>query len=206
MSINIFIQDLYLDFTYDNNVNLERRFLVELEINKENQEVLTFMSEMNSAFIKYEKLHNVIMLDNKDIVKEFNKFEEEGKNKYFKELLILSKENIYSHLKQVVIANIESMDELTWLEYCQKRYAQKNVEFDEEKKKIELIKFNKSNEKIKEIWNQFPQTMKEFVHAGEIEKAEKIPEKFANFWTEAHFHHLNEKLKKQNIHEKKPKI
>lgn len=206
MNINVFIQDLYLDCTFDKNLNLERRFFVEIELDNEKKEVLTFMSEMNSSFIKYEKLHNIMILDNKDIAEEFNKVEVEDKNKDFKELLILSKENIYSQLKQMVISNIESMDEVTWLEYCQKRYAQKNVKFDEEKKKLELFKFHKSNQKIKEIWNNFPYTMKEFSLGGDIDKAEQINEKLSNFWTEAHFHHLNKKIKKQNIHEKKPKI
>lgn len=206
MNISVLIQDLYLDFTFDKNVNLERRFFVEIEINKDDKEVLIFMNEMNSSFIKFEKLHNAVILENKDIMEEFNELEKEDKNKNYKELLILDKSTIYSTLKQMVVANIESIEDTQWIEYCKKRYLENKSEFTEDKKLFELNKFNQSNKKIKELWSNFPITMKEFAPSGEIEKAEKISEKFANFWTEAHFNHLNEKFKKQNIQEKKSKI
>lgn len=201
MNINILIQDLYLDFTHTSEVNLERRFFVELET-KEN-EVLSFCSEMNSAFIKYHKLHNMLALQDTNILEEFSKNMEDDKNQSHKELLILDKTNLYTNLPKMVLANIESLDENSWLSYCKNRYEKHKVEFTEDKKNLELRKFHESNEKFKQIWQKFPETMNEFIFT---QNAEQITNKFNQLWNEAQYHYLDKKYKEQNIKDKKHKI
>lgn len=207
MSVNILIQDLFLDFTFDSNMNLERRFFVEIEIDAKNKEVLTFFSEMNSAFEKYGRLDNKVILDNKDLLKEFNEKREERETEQFnQEFIILEKSKIYTSLTKVVVSTLESLDEDVWLSYCEKRYIARGKVFTEENKLRELNKLKKSNEMIKQLWKNFPNNIDSFTYGGEFEKIEKIPQKFANFMTEVQFLYMKEKFVNKDITEKKPKI
>lgn len=207
MSINILVQDLFLDFTFDSNMSLERRFFVEIEIDSKNKEVLTFFSEMNSVFEKYGRLDNKVILDNKDIIEDFNE-KNNGKDtsQSNKELIILEKEKIYNSLTKLIISTLESLDESVWLSYCEKRYIARGKDFTEESQNRELNKLRKSNEMIKNLWKNFPNNIDSFTHAGDYDKSEKIPQKFANFITEAQFFHMKEKFNNKEIIEKKPKI
>lgn len=207
MSVNILVQDLYLDFSFSKDMSLERRFFVEIELNKNNQEVLVFMNEINSVFGKTRKLHNVVLLNNKDLAYEFSTQEDSKPNvQEHKELFILEKEKIFSLLKKLVIHNLESRTEEVWLDFCQKRYKVRNVDFTAAQKQLELEKFHASNEQIKAVWKNFPNTMKEYNLGGELLKAETIPNKFTTFWSEIYFLHLDNKFEKKQLKEKKPKI
>lgn len=207
MSVNILIQDLYLDFSYSKDMSLERRFFVEIELNKNNQEIIVFMNELNSVFIQNKKLHNIVLLDNKDLAYEFSIKEQSKPNvQEHKELLILEKEKVFSLLKKLVINNLESRTEETWLDFCQKRYHERKIDFTAEHKKLELEKFYNSNQEIKTIWKNFPNTMKQYSLGGELSKSETIHNKFSNFWSEIYFLHLDSKFEKKSLKEKKPKI
>lgn len=207
MSVKILIQDLYLDFSYSKDMSLERRFFVEIELNKNNQEIIVFMNELNSVFIQNKNLKNIVLLDNKDLAYEFSIKEESKLNiQEHKELLILEKEKVFPLLKKLVINNLESRTEEIWLDFCQKRYHDRKVIFTPEHKKLELEKFHTSNQEIKTIWKNFPNTMKQYSLGGELSKAENIHNKFSTFWSEIYFMYLNNKFENKGLKEKKPKI
>lgn len=206
MSVNILIQDMYLDFTCSKDISLERRFFVEIELNKNNQEVLVFMNEMNSVFEKTEKLTNMVLLNNKDLAYEFSEENTNNKTQEHKELLIVEKEKIYSILSKMVIHNLESRHEDVWLSFCAEIYNKRKVEFTLDSKKRELAKYHASNEQITKLWKHFPESMKEYTLGGDLMKSKTIPHTLAKFWSEAYFLHLSNKLENKNLKEKKPKI
>lgn len=206
MSVKILIQDLFLDFTCSKDISIERRFFVEIELNKNNQEILVFMNEMNSVFHQTKKLSNIVLLNNKDIAEDFST-ENSNKNvQEHKELIILEDDKVYSSLKKLVVHNIESCSEELWLSFCQKIYDKRKVDFTLQHKQNELDKFFTSNLEIKTLWASFPNSMKQFQPSGELIKAQTIPDKFSKFWKQLHYFHLNTKLEEKEEKEKKPKI
>lgn len=207
MTISILINDLYLDFTYSKEVSMERRFFVEIEINSTKKEVLTFMCEMNSAFKKYNKLQNIVILDTKDLLEDYE--EKDKKNETFqsnKEFLLLNKKCVYNSLKNVILSKIDSLQDNDWLAYCEKRYAIHNIKLTEILKIEEINKFKNSNTIMKELWSSFPENISQFLLGGDMEKSETIPLKFDNFLKEIQYYHLENKLPEQGTLEKKPKI
>lgn len=205
--MKILLNDLYLDCTYSKEVSIERRFFIGIEIDSKKQDVLTFMSEMNSLFEKYNKLENILILDTNNLLKEYE--EEDKKNdrsQSNKEFLLLSDKAVYNSLKKIITSKIDSLDENDWITFCKKRYAINKVEFNESIELKELSKFHKSNSIIKELWSNFPENILNFSYGGDREKADTIPERFSQFLKEIQYYHLENKFPEQGLSEKKSKI
>lgn len=194
MSVNILIQDLYLDYTYNKEVNIERRLVVNLQL--DNYEYLSFMSEMNSAFKNNNKLSNIVMLEEDKFSNITRKFKEDL---YFihNDLYSLSKSQAHEIFQKSVISYIESYEPTFWLNYCIKIYKKHNVDFTAILMEKELNNFQKSKEKMKEVWQQFNKDTTLFSLGGSSILAEKIPQKINTFFKEMHYHYLNNKMGKK---------
>lgn len=207
MTVNILLNDLYLDFTYSKEVSIERRFFVEIEIEKEKKDVLVFMSEINSTFVKYQKLNNIILLETKNLKDEYStKNEDEEKHQSYKEFLIIDKSVIHDSLKNVIENKLNSLNENDWLNFCEKRYFLHKVELTAELKIKEKNKFHKANEVITKLWTSFPENINEFQVGGDMEKSESIPFRFDKFLKEIQYYYLENKLPEHGLKEKKFKI
>lgn len=192
MKRKIFIQDYYLDFTFSHNLNLERRFFVNIEW--EGEEYIEIMCEQNSAFEKngLRKTFSTDFLDIDEI-----KLKSKKDNIYTIELEIdLTKEDIYKKITDCINQNPEE-----WIKFVHKSAKKRKKPINDEIINYQLNLYKETNEKIKEFWLNFDENHKTII----VNKSDDF-ERFSQFRVYLNYLKLDSKLEEKNSKIKKNKI
>lgn len=192
MKRKIFIQDYYLDFTFSDNLNLERRFFVNIEW--EDEEYLEIMCEQNSAFEKNGLKNNFStdFLDTDEI-----KLKSKEDNIYTIELEVdLTKEDIYKKVTDCINQNTDE-----WIKFVHKVAEKRKKPINDEIINYQLNLYEKTNEKIKNFWLNFDENHKTII----VNQSDDF-EKFSQFRSYLNYLKLDAKLEEKNSKIKKNKI
>ncbi len=192
MKRKIFIQDYYLDFTFSDNLNLERRFFVNIEW--EDEEYLEIMCEQNSAFEKngLKNTFSTDFLDTDEI-----KLKSKEDNIYTIELEVdLTKEDIYKKVTDCINQNTDE-----WIKFVHKVAEKRKKPINDEIINYQLNLYEKTNEKIKNFWLNFDENHKTII----VNQSDDF-EKFSQFRSYLNYLKLDAKLEEKNSKIKKNKI
>lgn len=192
MKRKIFIQDYYLDFTFSDNLNLERRFFVNIEW--EDEEYLEIMCEQNSAFEKngLKNTFSTDFLDTDEI-----KLKSKEDNIYTIELEVdLTKEDIYKKVTDCINQNTDE-----WIKFVHKVAEKRKKPINDEIINYQLNLYEKTNEKIKNFWLNFDENHKTII----VNQSDDF-EKFSQFRSYLNYLKLDAKLEQKNSKIKNNKI
>ena len=141
----ILIEDYYLNYSYATNLNLERRFFVNIEW----EENLSFiiLNEQTSVFSKYG-IKNIFTVEKKNIEEMKKEMPSDGNQKsiqYFE--IDLEKDNLFEEIKNKIKFSTEN-----WNRFVKESSLKKNILLTAETEKNQLEIFNQVNKQIEKFW------------------------------------------------------
>lgn len=138
----IVLEDYFLDYTFSKELNIERRFFVNIEWTE--GFYLVFMNEQNSAF-KKNGLINTFLIEKIDFEKKIKK--EKNKDIEFILFTLMEDKKFLEELKNKINFNIEK-----WLLFIQKASDNHNIFLTKEMKHNWVEIFHNTNKEIENFW------------------------------------------------------
>lgn len=188
----IILEDCYLDYTYSNTLNLERRFFVNIEL--ENNQFLVFMNEQNSVFTKYG-LRNTFSIEELDFERKNENEQESNYKTYYQDFEI---DFLRNDITEEITKRINFSTE-NWIEFVRKRSLKNNQKLNNEIEEKYIQLFQNVNEEIKKFWLNIEDRKKGIIFDdNNAEEVKEFEEFFQYVQTIKSYKELTAKLSNQN--------
>ena len=186
----IILDDIYLDYTYSNTLNLERRFFVNIEL--ENNQFLVFMNEQNSVFTR-DGLINTFSIEELDFERKNTHEQKNNYKMYYQDFEV---DFLRKDITEEIIKRMNFSTE-NWIEFVRKRSFKNNQKLNNEIEEKYIQLFQNVNEEIKNFWLNIEEQKTKIIINNQEHKNE-FEEFFQYVKTIKSYKELTSKLSSQN--------